>query len=236
VVTSGCANREKTSIGRLTSKFLLAARRLCRYDSRMPLRRQDLPADPDQLAELALQLAADNERLRATRHSIDTLRFGGKSQRLVTLVDEPMTLGLADLVTDADPPPAANDDNGARPKAPPRPSHKPARRNTGALPTHLPRCEQVIEPARTICLCGTAQMHRIGVSVHEALDVVPAILRVLRTVRPKYGCRACESAVVQAPAPSRLITAGMASTALVSLRNSPRSRRSPNITTPSPPR
>jgi transposase len=183
----------------------------------MPLRREDLPADPDQLAELALQLAADNERLRATLHSINTLQFGSKSERLVTLVDEQMMLGLGDLVTDANPPPpAANDDNGAKPKAPPRHSHKPARRNTGALPTHLPRCEQVIEPASTICPCCTAQMHRIGICVHEALDVVPAILRVLRTVRPKYGCRACESAVVQAPAPSRLITAGMASTALVS--------------------
>ena len=46
----------------------------------MPLRREDLPADPDQLAELALQLAADNERLRATLHSINTLQFGSKSE------------------------------------------------------------------------------------------------------------------------------------------------------------
>ncbi len=58
-------------------------------------------------------------------------------------------------------------------------------------------------------------MHRIGDCIHEALDVVPAILRVLRTVRPKYACRGCESVVAQAPAPSRLISAGMASTALV---------------------
>jgi hypothetical protein len=33
----------------------------------------------------------------------------------------------------------------------------------------------------------------------------PAVLCVLRTIRPKYGCRACESAVVQSPAPVRLI-------------------------------
>ena len=58
-------------------------------------------------------------------------------------------------------------------------------------------------------------MHRIDECVHEALDVIPTVLRVLRTVRPKYGCRGCESAVAQAPAPSRLITAGLASTALV---------------------
>jgi transposase len=58
-------------------------------------------------------------------------------------------------------------------------------------------------------------MSRIGESVHEALDIVPAILRVLRTIRPKYACRACESAMVQAPAPPRPFDAGMASTALV---------------------
>ena len=34
-------------------------------------------------------------------------------------------------------------------------------------------------------------------------------------IRPKYGCRGCESAVVQATALSRLIDGGMASTALV---------------------
>jgi len=217
MVAGGRPRRQKTSAGRLTLKILLAARQVCRYDSHMPLRREDLPTDPDQLVELVLQLAADNERLRATLKSINTLHFGATSERLVALVDTQLTLGLGDLATDTTPPPAAaNDDGAAKPKASARPTGEPARRNTGALPTHLPRCEQVIEPDSTICPCCTAQMHRIGVCVHEALDIVPAILRVLRTVRPKYGCRVCESAVVQAPAPSRLISAGMASTALVS--------------------
>jgi transposase len=183
----------------------------------MPLRREDLPSDPDKLAELTLALADENERLRAALKSINTMHFGTRSERLVVVVDEQMALGLGDLATDATPPPLpANDDGPAKPKASPRPSRKPARRNIGGLPKDLPRCEQVIEPDSTACPCCTGQMHRIGECVHEALDVIPAILRVLRTVRPKYGCRACEGAVVQAPAPSRLIEAGMASTALVS--------------------
>ena len=56
----------------------------------MPLRRADLPTDPDLLAELVLQLDADNERLRATLHSINTLHFGARSERLVTLVEAQM--------------------------------------------------------------------------------------------------------------------------------------------------
>jgi hypothetical protein len=126
----------------------------------MPLRHQDLPSDPDQLAELALALAAENERLRAALRSINTLHFGTRSERLVVLVDEQMTLGLGDLATDTSPPPSANDDVGPKPKASPRPSRKPTRRNISALPKHLPRCEQVIEPDSTICPCCTGQMHR----------------------------------------------------------------------------
>ena len=47
------------------------------------------------------------------------------------------------------------------------------------------------------------------------LDIVPAQLRVKVIRRPRYGCRACEEAVVQAPAPERPITGGMATEALL---------------------
>jgi len=39
--------------------------------------------------------------------------------------------------------------------------------------------------------------------------------RVLVTRRPKYACRACESAVVDAPAPERLIKGGLPTEAMV---------------------
>jgi transposase len=43
-----------------------------------------------------------------------------------------------------------------------------------------------------------------GEETSERLDVIPAQFRVIVTHRPKYACRACEEAVVQAPAPERL--------------------------------
>jgi transposase len=46
------------------------------------------------------------------------------------------------------------------------------------------------------------------------LDWVPAQLRVLRTTRPKYACRACNK-VVQATAPERLVAGGLATPALL---------------------
>jgi transposase len=49
----------------------------------------------------------------------------------------------------------------------------------------------------------------------EQLDIVPAQLRVRVTRRPRYGCRACEGAVVVAPAPERPIDGGMATEAMI---------------------
>jgi transposase len=49
----------------------------------------------------------------------------------------------------------------------------------------------------------------------EQLDIVPSQLRVKVVCRPRYACRACEGAVVQAPAPERPIDGGMATEALI---------------------
>ncbi|TAY82665.1 IS66 family transposase [Rhizobium leguminosarum] len=86
--------------------------------------------------------------------------------------------------------------------------------NRGSLPKHLPRVEEVIEPESLICACGGC-LHCIGEDVSERLDVVPAQLRVIVTRRPKYACRACTDGVLQAPAPARLIQAGLPTEATV---------------------
>src|SRR4051794_41768584 len=67
----------------------------------------------------------------------------------------------------------------------------------------------------TVCPCCSGALHRIGEETREALDVVPAFVRVKRTIFPKYACRTCEGAIVQAKSPPRLVEGGMATTALV---------------------
>jgi transposase len=52
-------------------------------------------------------------------------------------------------------------------------------------------------------------MHKIGEDRTGPLDIVPAQLRVIVTVRPKYACRACTDGVKQAPAPAALIEGGL---------------------------
>jgi transposase len=64
------------------------------------------------------------------------------------------------------------------------------------------------------CPCCGGAIHKIGETVSEMLDYVPARLRVLRIRRPKYGCRACGT-IHQAPAPERPIAKGLASPGLL---------------------
>ena len=84
-----------------------------------------------------------------------------------------------------------------------------ARRNRGNLPEELPRIERVVEPDSLQCPCGCGEMHKIGEDRTERLDIVPAQLRVIVTIRPKYACRACTDGVTQALAPAHLIDGGL---------------------------
>jgi transposase len=80
-----------------------------------------------------------------------------------------------------------------------------AKRNLGNLPENLPRVEKLIEPDNTLCPCGCGEMVRIGEDRTERLDIVPAQLRVIVTVRPKYACPTCKGGVTQAKSPPHLI-------------------------------
>ena len=80
-------------------------------------------------------------------------------------------------------------------------AQKPARR---PLPEHLPR-EEVLHPAACTCpSCGGA-LRRIGEEV--TLDYVPGRFKVIRHIREKLSCRACDT-VVAAPAPDHVIDPG----------------------------
>ena len=176
-----------------------------------------LPADVATLQALLLaerataaKLAGHNEQLRAIIKELQRALFGRRSEK--TADPDQLQLALEDLEQALAQSEAAAETSDATLKA----SRSQQRRvNRGALPRHLPREEIVIEPAEQTCPCCDGAMHRIGEDVAERLDVIPAQFRVIVTRRPKYGCRACESAVVQAPAPARLIEGGLPTEALV---------------------
>src|SRR3954452_6667353 len=153
---------------------------------------------------------AEIEKLRLLIRQLQRNRFGRRSEKLDP---DQLQLGLEDLEQTAAAAEAAQE-AAARGSGAPRPP-RVRRRNLGALPAHLPRVEILVDVEDKSCPCCGGAMHVIGEDTSEMLDLVPAVLRVRVIRRPRYGCRACEGAVVQAPAPERPVTGGMASEALL---------------------
>jgi transposase len=58
-------------------------------------------------------------------------------------------------------------------------------------------------------------MTKIGEDVSERLDVIPAQFQVLVTRRPRYACRRCSQAVVQAHAPEHVVPGGLPTERLI---------------------
>jgi transposase len=168
------------------------------------------PRDPDVLIGMVMARDLEIEKLQAALKTAQAMLFLPKSEKSSAILEGQMGLDLGDVELGVKP---ANDEQ-IQLRTPSSDRRRP-RRNIGALPKHLPRVEQVIEPASLQCPCCEGRLHRIGEDVAEALDGVPATLRVVRTIRPKYACRSCESAIVQAPAKRRLFEGGMATTALI---------------------
>jgi transposase len=94
-----------------------------------------------------------------------------------------------------------------------------------SLPAHLPREQQVHRPKATsahrdaagqACGCSACggRLRQIGVDVSEQLEYVPAHFKVIRHVRPKLACVACQG-IFQAAAPSRPIARGLAGPGLL---------------------
>ncbi|MBV8157020.1 MAG: transposase, partial [Dyella sp.] len=171
-----------------------------------------MPDDPALLQQMLHELLAENDKLRLLIQRLTRHQFGRRSEQLTPeqlrfgLEDQEQTIAEHQTAQDA-----AEAVRGDQPK--PRAS-RPAR-NQGALPSHLPRYEVVIDTDHAACPCCGGAMHCIGELRTEQLDIAPAQLRVRVTRRPRYACRACESAVVVASAPERPIDGGMPTEALI---------------------
>lgn len=154
------------------------------------------------------EIKARNERLEYLVKELRRALYGKKSERLdpdqLDLLLEDLETAVAKAETESE----ARSGGG-------RSARQPSQRNIGRLPEHLERIERVIEPESLQCPCGCGEMVKIGEDRTERLDCVPAQLRVIVTVRPKYACRTCETGVTQAPAADHLIEGGLPTEALI---------------------
>jgi transposase len=182
-----------------------------------------LPDDPALLQQMLRAALAAIERQRLLIAALQRTRCGRRPEKLGAAAVQQgiedaeqavaeQTAGLEAALSQAGS--AKSDEKPGRP-SPRTPRTEPAKRNRGALPASLPRIEQVIDIGEKTCPSCSGSLHLIGEDRSEMLDYVPEHLRVLVIRRPRYGCRGCGEKVVQAPAPDRVITGGMATEALV---------------------
>jgi transposase len=171
-----------------------------------------LPDDATTLKAVLSAALAEIERLHQLIAGLQRHRFGRRSEKLddaaVEQGAEDLGQALAEQQAGLEAAAAGLEPSVPAPRTPPR-------RNRGALPADLPRVELIVDIEDKACPCCRNPLHPIGEDVAEMLDYIPAQLRVKVIRRPRYGCRSCEDAVTQAPAPERPITGGLATEALL---------------------
>jgi len=183
--------------------------------------------DPEALKALVIAKHSESleqhKELTSSTHEIEHLKlviekyrrmiFGRKSEKLTAQLEQ-LEFRLEELetaqaaeearqaATEAATPSAAQ---AAKRRS--RPSRKP-------LPEDLPREVVTHLPSHSNCPdCGGA-LRQFGEDVSEQLERIPASFKVIRHVRPKFACAACEH-VVEAPAPARPIDRGLPGPALL---------------------
>ena len=166
------------------------------------------------LAEFEAELVAARAELTGARLLIEQykaqlaklrrMQFGRSSEKLDRQIAQ-LELMLEDLEEgEAARTAPSLDARGEAPERRAREQRYPVRR---PLPEHLPR-EEVIHAPGDVCPgCGGTHFSRLSEDVTEVLKKIPARLKVIRHIRPKLSCRACE-AVLQAPAPDLPVEKG----------------------------
>ena len=161
------------------------------------------------MASDAMTAKAEIAKLKFQLARYRRAEFGRSSEKLAREIEQ-LELAIESLETDqaermaaASPVVAAAIDDAVE-------KQKPARR---PLPEHLPR-EEVRHAAACTCPHCGGGLRRIGEEVSETLDYVPGRFKVIRHVREKLSCRACDT-VIAAPAPDHAIARGRAGAGLL---------------------
>jgi transposase len=182
-----------------------------------------LPDDPQALKALVGELVGELERrdaaLDAKHHTIAALeqqishlelqiavlrraRFGRRSEKSDQQLSQ-LELMLEEL--------QSSHAEAVAERPPKRDTQRPSRR---PLSDHLPRETQTHAPEADACPACGGTLKPLGEDVTEVLEYVPASFKVIRIVRPKCACAACDT-IVQAEAPSRPIARGLAGPGLL---------------------
>ena len=179
----------------------------------MSLQSSQLPDDTASLKQIIVSLQQQNDHLQEMLRLLQNELFGRKSERHPAEDIHQLPL----FTPAAEPVKPASVDEPIEVKG-----HHRKKRGRKPLPANLPRIEVVhdISDEDKRCACGAA-LSRIGEETCEKLDHIPAKIRVIRHIRPKYACRSCEGVedkgptVRIAPVPVQLIPKSIATEGLL---------------------
>ncbi len=166
----------------------------------------NLPDDPVLLKQLLIKQVQRNRYLEEQFRLAQQKQFGKSSEdfpgqgELLNEAEE-----IADIAQED-----KQDINYTRNK----PKRKP-------LSKDLPR-EQIIHDIpeeEKHCDCCQSELHKIGEDTSEKLEFIPAQVKVIEHIRPKYACRQCEKTsttnyIKQAKVPASPIPKGIATASL----------------------
>ena len=145
------------------------------------------------------------ERLTLLVEKLQRMLFGTKSEKVFRQIEQ-LELQLEELQASS-----AAEEHRASARAKRPLAAKPFRR---PLPEHLPREIHTHMPDHDACPDCGSKLRQLGEDAAEILEYVRASFKVIRHVRPKLSCVACDR-IVQAPAPSRPIDRGLAGPGLL---------------------
>ena len=154
----------------------------------MEMTADTLPNDPQELKEIIFELQRKNDFLLEQFNLARSKRFAASSE---------ISPNQIQLFNEAESESEVEAEDAPVSEVTPHSRKKPVRTS---LPKDLPRETRVIDldDSEKVCDCCQGPLHEMGRETKEQLEFIPAQIKVIETVRPKYSCRSCESDATQA--------------------------------------
>lgn len=199
------AAREHGSLDTLRLRVFELEAALAAHHEQIDAQRAELLAKHQTVEDQAVEIRRLQEYVRLLRHH----RFGRTSERAVA--DQLGLFNEAEALVAAEGAREDSEDTVAVP------AHTRRARGRRPLPDWLPREEILhdLAEAEKVCPHDGSPLAEIGREVLEQLEMVPAVFRVLRHVRPQYVCPRCHEGVHGAPPPPQPIPKSLASPSLL---------------------
>lgn len=160
----------------------------------MNIKTAKLPDNSTELKQMLVEFQDYHDKetdiLREQIRHLRAQLFGRKSEKIVP-EDSPQPLPLFDM-PEPEGVEAVKEEIHV-------PSHTRKKRGRKKLPADLPRVERIHDIDDKTCGCG-CELSQIGEEVSEQLDIIPAQVRVIRHIRPKYAYKNCEGVQDDGPA------------------------------------